>query len=451
MCGIAGFVGFQIPGDEARKRVHAMCDAIAHRGPDADGFHVAEGVALGMRRLSIIDVNGGQQPISNEDGTVTVVFNGEIYNHHGLRRQLEASGHRFRTHSDTEVLVHLYEDHGADMVSRLHGMFAFAIWDSRNRALLLARDRTGMKPLSYLESAGGLAFCSELRSLWALDSRRLRVAPAAVMQYLAFGYVPDPASIFEGVRKLLLGPTGRSFAALPATEGGRLDAEARVDGKTRSVAFFGAVAGGQFSFRLKLDLRGETVDATNAMTNALGLHSQGRYGEFLVAAATALAEYPFANKNTRDQLRKLIDAVNEDYEARRRKIERLRKDYVDFRSREDLLAAAAELAKLEKDFQVAEGAGPRSEYVKGANAEIDRLDVAARQERETKMTEHTFVQATLVDLPEGREFSAALQLYYIVEFAPNSANASAAAAALEQIDKRHPQILRVLGKLFQKR
>jgi len=202
MCGIAGFVGMQIPCDEAARRVRAMCDAIAHRGPDSDGYHIADGVALGMRRLSIIDVSGGQQPISNEDGSITVVFNGEIYNHRSLRRELEASGHRFRTRSDTEVLVHLYEDFGSEMVSRLHGMFAFAIWDSRNRVLLIARDRIGMKPLSYMARPEGLVFCSELRSLWALDSSRLRVAPSAVMQYLAFGYVPDPASIFEGVRKL---------------------------------------------------------------------------------------------------------------------------------------------------------------------------------------------------------------------------------------------------------
>jgi asparagine synthase (glutamine-hydrolysing) len=205
MCGIAGFVGIEVPHGEAAARVRAMCDAIAHRGPDSHGYHVADGVALGMRRLSIIDVAGGQQPISNEDGSVTVVFNGEIYNHQALRRGLESSGHRFRTRSDTEVLVHLYEDLGPEFVSRLHGMFAFAIWDSRNQSLLLARDRTGMKPLSYKASAEGLVFCSELRSLWALDSGPLRVAPSAVMQYLAFGYVPDPSSIFEGVRKLAPG------------------------------------------------------------------------------------------------------------------------------------------------------------------------------------------------------------------------------------------------------
>jgi asparagine synthase (glutamine-hydrolysing) len=192
----------QIPCDEAARRVRAMCDAIAHRGPDSDGYHIEDGVALGMRRLSIIDVSGGQQPISNEDGSITVVFNGEIYNHRSLRRKLSACGHRFRTHSDTEVLVHLYEDCGPEMVTQLRGMFAFALWDSRRQVLLIARDRTGMKPLSYRASSEGLVFCSELRSLWALDSSRLRVAPSAVMQYLAFGYVPDPASIFEGVRKL---------------------------------------------------------------------------------------------------------------------------------------------------------------------------------------------------------------------------------------------------------
>jgi len=202
MCGIAGFAGIPMPLDEAALRVRAMCDAIQHRGPDAAGYHVSDGVALGMRRLSIIDVSGGQQPISNEDGTVTVVFNGEIYNHHLLRQQLEASGHRFRTRSDTEVLVHLYEDLGPDMVTRLHGMFAFSIWDSRTRTLLISRDRTGMKPLSYMALPQGLAFCSELRSLWALQSDHLKVSPESVMQYLAFGYVPDPSSIFEGVRKL---------------------------------------------------------------------------------------------------------------------------------------------------------------------------------------------------------------------------------------------------------
>src|SRR5438132_11881884 len=129
MCGIAGFVGMQIPCDEAARRVRAMCDAIAHRGPDSDGYHIADGVALGMLRLSIIDVAGGQQPISNEDGSIHVVFNGEIYNHHELRSDLVARGHRFRTRSDTETIVHLYEEMGEDCVTQLRGMFAIALWD----------------------------------------------------------------------------------------------------------------------------------------------------------------------------------------------------------------------------------------------------------------------------------------------------------------------------------
>ena len=202
MCGIAGFAGMGVAGDAALSRVREMCAAILHRGPDSDGYFVGGSVSMGMRRLSIIDVSGGDQPIANEDGTVTVVFNGEIYNHRELRAQLEARGHRFRTHSDTEVLVHLYEEYGTDMAARLHGMFAFSIWDARNQRLYIARDRTGMKPLSYAVRGGGLVYCSELRSLYAFDRSSLRIAPGAVMEYLAYGYVPHPSSIFEGVKKL---------------------------------------------------------------------------------------------------------------------------------------------------------------------------------------------------------------------------------------------------------
>ena len=205
MCGIAGFAGIDLPAEETTRRLQAMCDAILHRGPDSDGRFLANGVAMGMRRLSIIDVAGGDQPISNEDGSITVVFNGEIYNHHQLRRELTAAGHRFTTRSDTEVLVHLYEEYGTDMVSRLHGMFAFSIWDSRRQRLFIARDRTGMKPLSYALRGDGIVYGSELRAVYAFDRSALRVAPAAVMEYLAFGYVPDPNSIFEGVSKLPAG------------------------------------------------------------------------------------------------------------------------------------------------------------------------------------------------------------------------------------------------------
>jgi asparagine synthase (glutamine-hydrolysing) len=188
--------------DDAEATLGAMCGAIRHRGPNDEGHFVADGVGLGMRRLSIIDVAGGDQPIGNEDGSVQVVFNGEIYNHNELRRDLMAAGHVFRTHCDTETLVHLYEEHGDRMVEQLRGMFAFAIWDLRQERLLIARDRLGQKPLSYWEADGGLAFCSELRSLLALDRFPARIDREAVGAFLSLGYVPDPQSIFTGVRKL---------------------------------------------------------------------------------------------------------------------------------------------------------------------------------------------------------------------------------------------------------
>lgn len=208
MCGIAGFAGLPLPREAAHRSVKAMCDAIAHRGPDSDGFFVSDEVALGMRRLSVIDVAGGRQPIENEDGSIVVVFNGEIYNHHELRRDLCSRGHVFRTKSDTEVLVHAYEEFGTAMVSKLEGMFAFAIWNKVTKRLFIARDRTGMKPLSYSAADGGISFFSEVRSLAALLPRdKLRICDESVVQYLAFGYVPDPLSIFHGVRKLPPGHT----------------------------------------------------------------------------------------------------------------------------------------------------------------------------------------------------------------------------------------------------
>src|SRR5436309_10062084 len=155
-----------------------------------------------MRRLSIIDVAGGQQPIANEDGSIQVVFNGEIYNHHDLRRDLIARGHRFRTRSDTETIVHLYEEMGADCVTRLRGMFAIALWDARTNRLVLARDRLGIKPLSYWLTGDGIAFCSELRSLVALSRFPRRLDERGIAAFLSLGYVPDPLAAFAGVAKL---------------------------------------------------------------------------------------------------------------------------------------------------------------------------------------------------------------------------------------------------------
>ena len=183
-----------------------MCDQIRHRGPDDEGFYVEGPVGLGMRRLSIIDLSGGHQPISNEDGAVWVVFNGEIYNYQALRQDLMSRGHRFRTDSDTETLVHLYEEFGAGFVNRLRGMFAFAIWDGRERCLLLARDRFGKKPLYYAETGQGLFFGSELKCL-RIAGVPLEQDDQAIRLFLQFCYIPDPYSAFRGVRKLPAGHT----------------------------------------------------------------------------------------------------------------------------------------------------------------------------------------------------------------------------------------------------
>jgi asparagine synthase (glutamine-hydrolysing) len=202
MCGIAGFAGRAGGEREREPSLRAMCAAIVHRGPDEEGRFLASDVALGMRRLSVMDPAMGQQPMTNEDGTLQLVFNGEIYNHRQLRRDLVARGHAVATSSDTEVIVHLYEELGDAVVDALRGMFAFALWDTRRQRLLIARDRIGIKPLYYWEHAGGLAFASELRSLLAMPEFTARVSAEAVAQFLTFGYVPETHCIFEGVRKL---------------------------------------------------------------------------------------------------------------------------------------------------------------------------------------------------------------------------------------------------------
>jgi len=206
MCGIAGFADLTGPGqrtiDGDRARIRAMCDVMRHRGPDDEGFHVEPGVALGMRRLSIIDLSTGNQPIHNEDRTVTVVFNGEIYNYRQLRDQLEARGHRFATASDTETIVHGYEEWGEDVFSRLRGMFGIALWDAKSGALLVARDRPGIKPLYYGEGGGRLFFGSEAKCLLVNPEIDRQLDAAALDHYLAYQYTPRERSIFRGIRKL---------------------------------------------------------------------------------------------------------------------------------------------------------------------------------------------------------------------------------------------------------
>jgi asparagine synthase (glutamine-hydrolysing) len=195
MCGICGLASRGGPADPERLR--AMSATLVHRGPDSDGHLVDGPVGLAARRLSIIDLETGDQPIANEDGTVHVVQNGEIYNYRELRAGLEHAGHRFATRSDTEVLVHLYEEHGDGFAERLRGMFAVAIWDARKRRLVLARDPFGIKPLYYEDNADGLAFASELRAL-----PRGEIDLDALEAFLAFNSIPGPYSIFRGVKKL---------------------------------------------------------------------------------------------------------------------------------------------------------------------------------------------------------------------------------------------------------
>ena len=203
MCGIAGFADATPSGRPAEfNLVHRMCEVIRHRGPDDEGIHVEPGVGLGMRRLSIIDLSGGRQPIHNETSTIWVVFNGEIYNYRELRAELEAHGHHFATSSDTETIVHAYEQWGEDVFRRLRGMFGIALWDRPNRTLLLGRDRAGQKPLHYAERRGRLYFASEIKSLLAAGAIDPALDFAALDHYLTFLYTPRDASIFEGVHKL---------------------------------------------------------------------------------------------------------------------------------------------------------------------------------------------------------------------------------------------------------
>ena len=204
MCGIAGMVGRSGEVIDAAS-VHQMCQTIVHRGPDDEGVYARGPVGLGMRRLSIIDLSGGKQPIHNEDETVWVVFNGEIYNFPELRRELVARGHRFYTHSDTEVIVHLYEEMGADCVTKLRGMFGIALFDERRQTLLLARDRLGKKPLHYALHDGRLYFGSEIKTILAVRPELADIDPEGLLQYFYFGYIPDPTTAFKQIRKLPAG------------------------------------------------------------------------------------------------------------------------------------------------------------------------------------------------------------------------------------------------------
>ena len=202
MCGIVGIAFNDDRLEPDRALVQALGATVGHRGPDGEGYHTAPGIALGARRLAVIDLTGGQQPMSSTDGSITVVFNGEIYNYKEVRAALVASGHHFRSAADTEVLVHLYEERGLDCLQELRGMFAFALWDGRRRRLLLARDRMGQKPLHYTKLRDRLLFGSEIKSILQDPGVERSVDRHALDQYLTWEYVPGGRTIFRGIERL---------------------------------------------------------------------------------------------------------------------------------------------------------------------------------------------------------------------------------------------------------
>ena len=207
MCGIVGIVGLNPLERVDETRLKRMRDVLRHRGPDGEGLWADGAVGLGFRRLAIVDVEGGAQPMANEDGSVWIVFNGEIYNHAALRPWLESRGHRYRTRSDTETIVHLYEEEGERCVERLQGMFAFAVWDRARERLLLARDRLGIKPLYYAQTERELVFASEIKAILAGGARRPAFNTAVLPEFLANRFVAGTETFFHGVQKLLPGRT----------------------------------------------------------------------------------------------------------------------------------------------------------------------------------------------------------------------------------------------------
>lgn len=219
MCGICGVVNFDRKQWVERRTLAAMNQQMVHRGPDDEGFYLNENVGLAMRRLSIIDLQTGQQPVRNEEGTLWLVYNGEIYNHQELRAQLKLRGHRYRSRSDTETIVHLYEEYGRDCVQHLRGMFAFALWDVRRRLLIAARDRLGIKPFYYRCTKNHFLFASEIKALLAHPGVAAELNRTALPEYLTFGYLAGDETLFAGLLKLLPGHT------LEVDEAGQLTIE----------------------------------------------------------------------------------------------------------------------------------------------------------------------------------------------------------------------------------
>src|SRR4030067_2086618 len=203
MCGICGAYSFDKSHSIDKNLIIRMCDSIKHRGPDDEGYYLRRNIGLGHRRLSIIDLEGGRQPIHNEDKTVWIIFNGEIYNYKFLTEYLTSRGHRFQTKSDTETIVHLYEEFEEDFVNKLRGMFAFAIWDEKRQKLILVRDRHGIKPIYYRIHNGTILFGSEIKCLLHDKEYSRAINWEALDQFLTFSYIPGPNTIFRNIYKLL--------------------------------------------------------------------------------------------------------------------------------------------------------------------------------------------------------------------------------------------------------
>jgi len=202
MCGICGVWNYKSDSPIEKTVVRRMAQVMTHRGPDDEGFYFDSDIGLGHRRLSIVDLEGGHQPMSNEDDTVWLVCNGEIYNHLKLRRELVSKGHVFKTRSDSEVIIHLYEEFGEEFMGKLNGMFAIALWDEKQKKLILARDRLGIKPLSYAIVDGKLIFASEIKALLEHPLVDTSLDMFALQIYLRFFYIPSPYSIFKDIKKL---------------------------------------------------------------------------------------------------------------------------------------------------------------------------------------------------------------------------------------------------------
>ena len=342
MCGITGIVDLVGGSPINRELLGAMNASLTHRGPDGDGFHFEPGVGLGHRRLSIIDLEGGKQPLYNEDETVVVTYNGEIYNFKPLVEELKALGHTFRTHCDTEVIVHAWEEWGADCLARFNGMFGFALWDRNRETLFVARDRLGIKPIYYaVTPARQLVFGSEMKALLKHPDVPRDIDPQAIEDYLTFGYVPDPRSIYKAIRKLepghylelrrgapLRDPVQYWDIALEAAPDSRLtmgdvDAELRerlqgsVDRRLVADVPLGAFLSGGIDSSAVVAMMREIDPAGDVLTCSIGFrekrYDESRFAQMVADAKATNHQAETVEADDFGLLNRLVDLYDEPY------------------------------------------------------------------------------------------------------------------------------------------